>query len=446
MISMKVSAHQLSLKPRSGNNANSYPRSNIRHLLFAGIACLLALPSAPAQTVSGSGLTRLDVSPLINPTATVAGATAINNSGQAVGNATIGGYDHAVIYSGGSVTDLGTLGGSTSYALAINDAGQVVGFSTIAGGQKRAFLYSGGIMTNLGALGGTSSQAFGINNSGDIIGSLYNAPYSPFAQRAFLYSGGTMSDLGTLGGNNAIAGAINNAGQIAGQSENSSGTFKVFIYAGGVMTNLGLTINLDSLKRVNGINASGKIVGTFGDHAFLASAGVVTDLGTLQGSPNANAMAINSAGWIVGGSHNRAYVYIAGTMIDLNTIFAANLITDGVSEGFVSLQQANGINDAGQIVGFGSYRDGGGNFHQAAFELTVTSVIAEPRPSLSIKRSGNEVEVSWPVGQVAYTLHSTPVLPPVSWTAITSGITQSGGRCSYNTVPVGNIYYRLQAN
>ena len=70
---------------------------------------------------------------------------------------------HAFLYSNGTMTDLGTLGGTVSVATGINTAGQVVGNSNITGDVDfHAFLYNNGTMTDLGTFGGTISSASGI--------------------------------------------------------------------------------------------------------------------------------------------------------------------------------------------------------------------------------------------------------------------------------------------
>src|SRR5438128_5724714 len=68
------------------------------------------------------------------------------------------------------LTDLGTLGGPQSAATAINDSGQIAGFSYTAAGYNHAFLYSGGVMSDLTTLGGNQSFATGIGATGDVVG------------------------------------------------------------------------------------------------------------------------------------------------------------------------------------------------------------------------------------------------------------------------------------
>ncbi len=94
-----------------------------------------------------------------------------------VGNYSGPGGNHAFLFAGTNLTDLGTLpGGLSSSAYGINNAGQVVGVSFSQPGSK-AFVYLASEMWNLNALmigpeasEWTLQEARGINDSGQITG------------------------------------------------------------------------------------------------------------------------------------------------------------------------------------------------------------------------------------------------------------------------------------
>src|SRR4051812_30493888 len=75
-----------------------------------------------------------------------------------------------------TIVDLGTLGGGSSSALALNDQGQVVGSSQRADSTTHAFVWQDGTMRDLGTLGGKNSHAYGISNQGVVVGSSETGP------------------------------------------------------------------------------------------------------------------------------------------------------------------------------------------------------------------------------------------------------------------------------
>lgn len=155
-------------------------------------------------------------------------AMAINRHGQVVGGSTYDGADspwtgHAFLYQNGSMQDLGSLGGWDSFANDINDAGQVVGWSTDETEDRVPFIFSGGAMRHLGPLDGQVAfgEAKAINNLGMVVGWAQYA-WSD-ATDAFLYTGGRMADLNRLveGANGwtvVEAYDINDARQILGKA------------------------------------------------------------------------------------------------------------------------------------------------------------------------------------------------------------------------------------
>src|SRR5260221_8510102 len=92
-------------------------------------------------------------------------AQAINNKSQVVGYWNAPDGVHAFLYESGQLMDLGSLGGTNVYALSINGASQIAGVAETGSGLQ-AFVYDNGAMSNLGPLGGINSYAYGINDEG----------------------------------------------------------------------------------------------------------------------------------------------------------------------------------------------------------------------------------------------------------------------------------------
>jgi len=241
---------------------------------------------------------------------------------------------HAFAWQNGTLTDLGTLpGGSSSFAYFISDNGLITGGSengafdpNVGTPEYHAVLWSNGTVTDLGTLGGTSSNGNGVNDAGQVIGTAQNAIPDPFSiaglgtqTRAFLWQNGKIHDLSTLGGPDSFPQYVNNNGQVAGVSYTSYNPdpntglppLDPFLWDNGTMKDLG---NLGGTNDfigpfLYGLNNRGEVTGTMaltGDqvyHAFLWDGKKLIDLNTSSGGLGGNysfAQGLNDAGEVVG--------------------------------------------------------------------------------------------------------------------------------------------------
>ncbi len=313
----------------------------------------------------------------------------LNNQGQVVGEATDPTTNVSVpyLYSGGTLTTFTGLGGTADAALAINDSGAIAGAGYTAGDTTtHAFLYKNGTLTDLNPAGATESYADAINNLGQVAGQ-FSSPATGGAYHAAIFANGSVTDLGSLDGGlaTALATGINAAGQVVGESETgtaATSTDHAVLFSGGTITDLG-TLGGDT-SVANAINASGQITGdadTTADaetHGFLYQNGVMTDMGTLGGDFSTGT-GINSEGDVVGYSAVAGNQYDDATLFDDGTLYDLNNLIPANPNYFLDV--ATGINDAGQIVGYGD----DGNLY-SAFLLTPTAV---PEPaSLSLFVAG----------------------------------------------------------
>lgn len=210
-----------------------------------------------------------DLGTLGGPTSS---ATAINAAGQVVGSATLD-PSHAVAFLswGGVMQNLGGFpGGESSAATAINDAGLVTGSAVVGqlqapppdGGRQHAFLYRQGVMHDIGTLpGGRVSWGNAINEAGDVAG--YSNSHNLDIYHAILYSQGKMSDLGSLQhGNSSYATGINNLGQVVGFAAIGPGRAAFYYQKRGGMRDLASLINSPTAWQItlaSGINDRGQI-------------------------------------------------------------------------------------------------------------------------------------------------------------------------------------------
>jgi len=327
--------------------------------LAAGGAALAQQTPAPALEDGKSGAARVSYRVTNLGSGELSTLPKINAKGQVVFSLFDGPASRGYFYDGRTVRDIGTLGGSDTVALGLNNAGQLTGGSITATGNEHAFVWSaGGGMLDLGVLPFTgNSRAQAINGKGVVTGFSEGVPSTP--PLAFRWRlGDGMTALGALapGIDGASAGAaLNDGGLIAGAANTASLDTHAFAWT----PSRGL-VDIDTLGSIYSesiaVSARGEIAGsrvpTVDEllyRAFLwTPGGGMRDLGTAGGTESF-VLAMTPGARIAGlvnlaSGDQRAMTWTRTEgMRLLGTLGGAN-------------SRAQQANDRGQVVGYANDR------------------------------------------------------------------------------------------
>ena len=365
-------------------------------LLFAALALPGRLAALDKQDNNQLKHVRYALKVLGTLDGTFGSANGLNNRASVSGVSTIAGDTaaDAFLWQKGAIADLGRLGGLVSVGVAVNGSSEVSGYSETSAPDPNGedvcgngdfliclpFVWQKGLMTALPLLGGNNGQAFGVNSQGQIVGGAETPTPDTcslfFLQvEAAIWEKGQVQELPPFPGDpDAFANAINDKGQAVGASGCvATNIIRAVLWPKGPN---GGVIDLGNLGGTGGnvpsdINNQGQVVGQSDlpsdttHHAFLwTKEDGMQDLGTLNGQPVSLAFGINNKGQIVGifedfaGDNTTGFLWQDGVMTDLNT-----LIPPGSP---LFLKEPIGINDRGQISGFGLLSNG----EQRGFLLT----------------------------------------------------------------------------
>lgn len=281
----------------------------------------------------------------------------INANNQVAFTGQRGQYYRAGFFNGDTIRAIGPFGGNESFALALNDAGQVAVDAPDAAGIMTAYRWTEtGGPVRLGALSATvETRAMGVNRGGLVTGYASRLAPDEYSRAALWGDSGVAQDLGTLGGLWSFGMAINTAGTVAGSSQLADGTRHAFAWtAAGGMADLGTMGGSGSDARL--INDAGQVAGFWSPtatdwpyHGFAWDAvHGMADIGTLGGETSF-ARAMNAAGQVAGFAElppceNEYCAHAiswtrAGGLVDLGTLGG-------------NYSDAFGINRHGQVVGW----------------------------------------------------------------------------------------------
>jgi hypothetical protein len=221
----------------------------------------------------------------------------------------------------------------------VNNVGQIVGNFVDRSGSDHGFIYTRGTFTTIDAPGAFATFVQGINDAGDIVGRFDDKT----GVHGFVRVGTMFRTIALPGAQFVLPTGINNTGRIVGYFVDSAGRIHGFIDDKGTISR----VDAPGVDYVTpgGINDQGDFVGMLFNngnvHAFLNTGGKYSFVDVPGSAFSASPNDINNAGDIVGAVGTEGYVDIDGTFSFLKMPGA-------------HITRADGINDAGEIVGTGA--------------------------------------------------------------------------------------------
>lgn len=303
-------------------------------------------------------------------------ANDINVSGQVVGRAQADdGSWRAFLWEGGQMRDLGSLGYPFNEAVAINDRGVVVGTAAQNqcvdcypgwSGPKQPWRWAAGEVESVSipTADGSGEVAVltDVNDAGQITGYTFAGGYRWAVGEAFVWKDGALTWLGKHGKTQqsvspdtalrGIAAAINDAGLVAGSMVFYAFEEHPIAWQDGRFYDAG-PVEYGYTRAVD-VNGEGVVVGVSSRHGLYTwKDGATTFLAQI--GPRGMPQAINEERQIVGTAapykeEEYAFLWRNGRLINLNHL---------VVEEEWTIVGANGINDRGQIVGYGTHGETG---------------------------------------------------------------------------------------
>jgi probable HAF family extracellular repeat protein len=335
----------------------------------------LAVNVSSAQTVTANFRPITSAVPgNYNVTQILNGTTAaINNSGQVVGYSYIGGFASAFLWTPttpngniGNAVDIGGLAASgtgSNYASALNDSGEVAGYTSTGLG-RQAFLWTpsapNGSTGTATVFLANAANVLGINATGQIAGTL-TSPYlwSPSVPQGSTGTANTDSRFAGITGINDYGQAIMNSG---GQQQillftpsvpnGASGTFTSISGLPGSSSNYAVAINRNGA--IVGYSEITDSTGNYQVQTFVWTPGVpngptgsTVEIPIPAGFSSITPTAINATGQVVGYMNNTTssyyyytpFLYTGGVVYDLTSLSSS-----------LSGYYQPSINDHGQIL------------------------------------------------------------------------------------------------